>query len=202
MNRVYNNKFKTQVITIFPGELYISKSEEIISTVLGSCISVCLYDLSNKIGGMNHFMLPESSSHSSNLFTKDQLLNLAKLSDRTMRFGITAMDVLIAMIVKNGAKREGIKAKIFGGANVLTGMTQRPTVGERNIDFIKSYLKTEEIKIENENISGNIGRKIFFLTGSSSIFVKKIPISKIITKDENYSKELNKKQIKTDITIF
>lgn len=202
MNRSYSNKFKAPLITIFPGEIYISSSEEIISTVLGSCIAVCLYDLENNIGGMNHFMLPKSNKHNSHISTKNHLLDMDELTDNAMRFGITAMDVLLAKMVKKGAQRKNIRAKIFGGGNVLTSMTIRPTVGERNIEFAKSYLKTEGITLENEHIAENIGRKIFFLTGSSSVFVKAIPINKANENDKIYREKLSVKKIKTDITIF
>lgn len=202
MNKSYSRKFKAPVVTIFPGECYISNTNEIISTVLGSCISVCLYDIKNNIGGMNHFMLPQGKPNSEKLFTADQYLNMDELSSKSMRFGITAMEVLLAMMVKKGAKRENLRAKIFGGGNVLSSMTTSPTVGEKNIIFVKSYLKTEQIRIENENISGNIGRKIFFLTGSKSIFVKQIPITRAIEEDEYYSKALEKKKVEADITIF
>lgn len=203
MNKSYSTKFKAPIITIYPGEYYISNTKEIISTVLGSCISVCLYDLPNNIGGMNHFMLPKSENNREENLTSENSLNMESLSSRSMRFGLTAMEVLIIMMLKKGAKRENLRAKIFGGGNVLSNLSSsRPTVGEKNISFIKAYLKTENIIIENENISGNIGRKIFFITGSTSIFVKKIPITNLIQEDEDYLNAISKKQIKTDITIF
>lgn len=202
MNKSYSTKFKAPIITIYPGEYYISNTKEIISTVLGSCISVCLYDLPSNIGGMNHFMLPKNDNNTEEILTSENYLNMENLNSRSMRFGLTAMEVLIVMMLKKGAKRENLRAKIFGGGNVLSNLSSRPTVGEKNISFIKAYLKTENIIIENENISGNIGRKIFFFTGSTSIFVKKIPITNLIQEDEKYLNSLSKRQIKTDITIF
>ncbi len=201
MTKIYNNKFKENVITIFPGELYVSSTSEIISTVLGSCISVCLYDLERGVGGMNHFMLPDTSHNASKLYTKDLYLNMEEFSSESMKYGVTAMDVLIFKMQESGARRKNLIAKVFGGGNVIRSM-QRPTIGEMNINFAKSYLRTEKIPIESESISDNCGRKIFFLSGSKAIFVKKLPIQTAIDEEKEYKEHELSRKMESDITIY
>lgn len=201
MINVYNKKFKATVVTIFPGELYVSSTSEIISTVLGSCISVCLYDLERGVGGMNHFMLPDTSHKASKLYTQDLYLNMEEFSSESMKYGVTAMDVLIFRMQENGARRSHLIAKVFGGGNVISSL-KSPTVGEMNINFAKSYLRTENIPIESESISEKHGRKIFFLSGTKSVFVKKIPIQTAITEEKRHKEHEIENKIKSDITIY
>lgn len=202
MNRYYDYHFKTEIVTIYPGEFYVSNEREVLSTVLGSCIAVCLYDLKNGVGGMNHFMLPNSSKDFSNLITRDQRLNPQFMTSRILKYGINAMEVLISEMQKKGAKRENFRAKIFGGGNVLKGVSLKPTIGDRNIQFVKSFLKTEGIPLENESISKQYSRKIYFITGSSSIFVKILPVSSTEREESAYQKTVLKSKPKPDITLY
>ncbi|MBI9109483.1 MAG: chemotaxis protein CheD [Spirochaetales bacterium] len=174
MYRKFDAKLKDTVLTIFAGEYYVSKSREIISTVLGSCISVCLYDTKKDIGGMNHFMLPEDASPIKILNKKDAEIKKEDLADASMRYGINAMEVLIAEMQKSGADRKNLRAKVFGGGNVLSRQSTIQSVGDKNIGFARAYLKMEQIPIEKEHVGDHFGRKIFFLTGEKKIFMKKI----------------------------
>lgn len=201
MYRKYNSKLKTQIMTIFAGEYYISSSNEVISTVLGSCISVCLYDPVNGVGGMNHFMLPEGGQGRESLYGTGGL-NKDKLTENSMRYGITAMEVLIGEMQKKGADRNHMKAKVFGGGRVINRDSGAPTVGDKNIGFAKAYLKTEKIPIESENVGDSHGRKIFFLTGNNSVFVKKVALEPAVEEERNYMKKLLELKQKSDITIF
>lgn len=202
MNKHYDYHFKTEIVTIYPGEYYVSSEREIISTVLGSCISVCLYDLENGIGGMNHFMLPKSSRDITEFITNNQQLKPEGLVDKTFKYGIHAMEVLISALQKKGADRNNIRAKIFGGGNVLQSVNQTPSVGEKNIKFTKSFLKTEMIPIDNQNIGERCSRKIYFLTGSSSIFVKRLPIYVVEQEELKYRKSISDEKPESDITIY
>lgn len=201
MYRKYDSKLKTQIMTIFAGEYFISSERDVISTVLGSCISVCLYDSENRIGGMNHFMLPEAGQSKSQLYGNSGL-NKDKLTEESMRYGITAMEVLIGEMQKNGAERSNLKAKIFGGGRVINKDFSGSTVGDKNIGFAKAYLKTEKIPIESEDVGSTYGRKIFFLTGNNSVFVKKVALEPAVEEERNYMKKLMAMKQKSDITIF
>ncbi len=201
MYRKYDSKLKSHILTIFAGEYYVSSTNEIISTVLGSCISVCLYDYKNEIGGMNHFMLPDKKKPATNK-TAENHLEKEALTEKSMRYGITAMEILIAEMQKNGAVRENLKAKIFGGGKVLSGNHRIQSVGDKNIGFARAFLKTEGIKIEKENVGNTFGRKIFFLTGDNSVFMKKVEMNQALSEEFNYMSKLKEMKKQGEITIF
>lgn len=201
MYRKYDAKLKANILTIFAGEYYISSAQEVISTVLGSCISVCMYDPIKGVGGMNHFMLPESSVSSEQYYSQNRL-NKEQMTENAMRYGMTAMEILIGELQKKGAQRLNLRAKIFGGGNVITRTTPGATVGDKNIGFARAYLKTEGIKIESENVGNTYGRKIFFLTGKNSVFVKKVALEPVVDEERNYMKKLLELKQKSDVTIF
>ena len=204
MYNKFDAKLQSNVLTIFAGEYYISTKKEIISTVLGSCISVCLYDIIKGIGGMNHFMLPESSVSADKLFSKDSLINKEELTEQSMRYGITAMEVLIAEMQKKGADRLNLKAKIFGGGKVLTtnNNSSMQSIGDKNIGFARAFLKMEGIKIEKEDVGSTYGRKIFFITGRDSVFVKKVAIEPAAAEERSYMRKLLELKKQANITIF
>lgn len=148
------------------GEYYSSKVGVILHTILGSCIATCIYDTENKIGGMNHYLLP-------GMIHPDEIL-----ISETGRYGIYAMDLLIGELVKFGAHREHLAAKIFGGGNVLEFRETDGDVTESNIRFARKFLELEKIPIINEDLGGNIGRKILFFTDNGKVLLKKFDIKK------------------------
>ena len=202
MYRKYDSKLKNTVLTIFAGEYFVSGSGEIISTVLGSCISVCLYDDVIGIGGMNHFMLPESRGNTGGLGMAESGLTRDELTEKSMRYGITAMEVLIAEMQKKGAERKNLRAKIFGGGNVISRNSSTQSIGDKNIGFTRAFLKMEDIPIESENVGDSFGRKIFFLSGQNKIFMKKVSVEQAITEEQNYMNKLLEMKKQGDVTIF
>src|ERR1700681_2029808 len=144
MQRFWDPQLNSWTVKILPGEYYVTRGEEAISTVLGSCISACVRDPVKNVGGMNHFMLPEDVSTGPNNWL-DPAVGLAT------RYGSYAMESLINDLLKLGATRERLEIKVFGGGRILAGMTD---VGERNIDFIKSYIKLEGLHIAAEDMGG------------------------------------------------
>ncbi len=168
MYKTFNHKYGSDVITIYAGEYYVSNKKEIISTVVGSCIAVCLFDKIKDIGGMNHFMLPYSSKENHISATASN------------RYGVTSIKNLLKGMEKLGASRENIQAKIFGGGSVLTtGNNNSKTVGDLNIEFARKYLRENNIKILNEDVGDFIGRNITYLSSTTKVFVKKIPMGDI-----------------------
>jgi chemotaxis receptor (MCP) glutamine deamidase CheD len=119
---------------ILPGEYYVTQSEEVITTVLGSCISACIRDPSAGVGGMNHFMLPEDSSSGDGNRWLDPVAGLAT------RYGTHAMESLINELMKLGANRSRFEIKLFGAGRILASVTD---VGARNIEFVHEFLDNE-----------------------------------------------------------
>jgi chemotaxis protein CheD len=155
-------------VTIDPGENYVTKKNEIISTLLGSCVAACLYDPVNKIIGMNHFLLAQQHSAQ----------NTPLLATEEGRYGIHAMELLINKMLKQGAQRIHLKAKAFGGGDVLKLGNELlrggKSIGAGNCEFINTFLSTERIPLVASDLGGNIGRNIFFLATDFSVYVKTI----------------------------
>lgn len=129
-NRYFDRYFQQEAIKILPGEYFATAEDGIIVTVLGSCVSVCLRDTAAKIGGMNHFLLPNSEEGGAHNFMSD-----------SARYGIYAMELLINDLLKLGARKSRLEAKVFWGGNVLHGISM-VNIGERNADFVLQYLRT------------------------------------------------------------
>lgn len=157
----------SQRIILNPGEYYASRKPEIISTLLGSCVSACLFDADNGVFGMNHFLLAYHR----------HLQSMPILQSDEGRYGIYAMELLINQMMKLGANRLNLKAKCFGGANVLSLREDRmnkATVGEVNVEFIKEFLQNEKIPLLSSSFGGKHGMNLHFVGGSYSAYIKKI----------------------------
>jgi chemotaxis protein CheD len=146
--------FKNDAVKILPCEYFVYHEDILIMTTLGSCIAACLWDREAKIGGMNHFMLPEGDAGSG-------------------RYGSYAMELLINEMMKQGATRATMEAKVFGGGQVIDGMNTM-NIGERNTAFVVDYLKTERIPIMSKDVLGIHPRKVCFLPASGKAMVKRL----------------------------
>jgi chemotaxis protein CheD len=164
MQRYWDPQNDAWTVKILPGEYYVTRAEEAISTVLGSCISACVRDPVRQVGGMNHFMLPEDASTGLNNWL-DPARGLAT------RYGSYAMESLINDLLKLGATRERLQIKVFGGGRVLSGMTD---VGARNIDFVRSYIQLEGYRITAEDLGGTQPRKIVYFPASGRVKVRRL----------------------------
>ena len=159
-NRYYDRHFERDAVKILPGEYFATQGDTMIVTVLGSCVSVCLRDPLTKIAGMNHFLLPTDGG------SQDVLSESA-------RYGVYAMDILINHLLKLGASRYRLEAKVFGGGNVLKGFTQT-NVGERNAEFVVEYLHMENIPILASDLLDQYPRKVYFFPDTGKVLVRKI----------------------------
>jgi chemotaxis protein CheD len=154
------------VVKLKPGEYYVGYNNELITTVLGSCISVCVYDEQTPIGGMNHFMLPDENNQGA----------ADKTASRSTRYGSFAMEQLINDMLCNGAKRKRLKFKLFGGSDMMGGLS---TIGKQNIQFVKDFLTTEGYRWCAEDLGNCYPRWVRFhpLTGAAQI--KYLPVSEV-----------------------
>ena len=164
MQRFWDPQVDHWTVKILPGEYYVTRGEEAISTVLGSCISACVRDPVKHVGGMNHFMLPEDSSTGPNNWL-DPSIGLAT------RYGSYAMESLINDLLKLGATRERLEIKVFGGGRVLSGVTD---VGARNIAFVRSYLQLEGYRIVAEDLGGTTPRKVFYFPTTGRVKMRRL----------------------------
>ena len=146
--------FRNDAVKVLPGEYFVFDEDILITTTLGSCIAACLWDRERRIGGMNHFMLPEGSGDSG-------------------RYGSYAMELLINELMKRGASRMTLEAKVFGGGAVIGGMSTI-NVGERNTQFVIDYLQTERIPIVSRDVLEIYPRKVCFLPASGKAMVKRL----------------------------
>ncbi len=182
-------------VKILPGEYYVSRNEEAISTVLGSCISACVRDPSCGLGGMNHFMLPEDAT----LWPNDCLEPAVGLATR---YGSYAMESLINDLLKLGAARERLEIKLFGGGRILAAMTD---VGGRNIAFIRNYMNLEGYRIAAEDLGGTQPRKVVYFPTSGRARLRKLrPVeNRIISHHEQlYLASLGKQAASGDVELF
>jgi len=164
MQRFWDPQISSWNVKILPGEYYVTRGEEAISTVLGSCISACACDPVKKVGGMNHFMLPEDASTGPNNWL-DPSIGLAT------RYGSYAMESLINDLLKLGATRERLEIKVFGGGRVLSGVTD---VGARNIAFVRSYLQLEGYRILAEDLGGTQPRKVIYFPTTGRVKMRRL----------------------------
>jgi len=151
-----DHHFQYDAVKVLPGEYFVSSDDVMVMTVLGSCIAACIWDGRVRAGGMNHFMLPDGDG-----------------SDGGGRYGSYAMELLINQLLKSGARRESMQAKIFGGAQVMAGFTSM-NVGERNTKFVLDYLATERIPIVSQDVLDIHPRKVCFFPASGKALVKRL----------------------------
>lgn len=143
---------------LYPGQLFASAEPYKVTTVLGSCVSVCFYDPVQKIGGINHYMLP---------FWNGEGLASPK-------YGNIAIEKLLDKVLYLGADRKRLVAKVFGGGEVLKITHGVLNVGERNIQLAHEKLEEMRIKIISSDVGGVTGRKIFFDTHTGGILLKRL----------------------------
>lgn len=149
-----DHHFQYDAVKVLPGEYFVSGDDVLIMTVLGSCIAACVWDGKARVGGMNHFMLPEGE-------------------DGSGRYGSYAMELLLNEMIKMGARRETMQAKVFGGGAVMAGFTTM-NVGERNTKFVLDYLATERIPVVSQDVLDIHPRKVCFFPVTGKALVKRL----------------------------
>ncbi|HEV7260820.1 MAG TPA: chemoreceptor glutamine deamidase CheD [Bosea sp. (in: a-proteobacteria)] len=176
--RYFDPRFEATIITVAPGEHEITSArDEIVATVLGSCISVCMRDPHNGVGGLNHFLLPKSNGSAD--------------ASAGERYGDTAMEVLINGLLKRGAKRSNLEAKVFGGARVLSGATML-AIGDGNIAFVTEFLNREGIPTVSKDVGGTRSRRIHYQPSTGRAWVQHVQSSQKSTEHEQEVAYLNR----------
>ncbi|HWA72885.1 MAG TPA: hypothetical protein VG937_11140 [Polyangiaceae bacterium] len=158
IRRYFDNAERAWIAQVLPGDYYVTVQPEVITTVLGSCVSTCLRDPDVGIAGLNHFMLPNQGSS-------------AVESGEALRYGCFAVERLINELVKHGARRERLEIKIFGGGKVIAGMSD---IGRKNIDFIHEYFETEGLRIAAEDVGGTWARRVRYHAESGRVMIQRL----------------------------
>ena len=190
-NKYYDRSFDMEAAKLLPGEYYATGRDMLLVTVLGSCVAACIRDPQTGIGGMNHFMLPEGGDPHD-------------LMSATARYGGYAMEVLINQLVKLGANRSRLEAKVFGGAAVLRGFTT-VNVGEANSDFVLDYLAQERIRVLSQDLRGIHPRKVYFFPVTGRVLVKKLKgvhNDTIVAREREYNHRLSRTPIAGEVELF
>ena len=168
---------------LLPGEYYVTQHDEMICTVLGSCVSACVRDRVTGLGGMNHFMLPLDRSLGDSAWTD--------ASSAATRYGNVAMERLINDLLKAGARRNNLEFKLVGGGKVLAAMTD---VGQANIEFVRAYMRTEGFDVVGEDLGDVYPRKVHFHPDSGRVRVKKLLSTRndtIYARERTYQQTVN-----------
>ena len=152
---------RAQALKLMPGEYGIVTGGQMLTTVLGSCVSACVRDRSTGIGGMNHFLLPDAA---------------AGQSAGVARYGSFAMDTMISHLMRLGARAGELEAKVFGGGAVLAGMTHL-NVGDRNARFVIDYLEELRIPILGADLGSAHPRRVIFFPSTGKVLLKRLPVS-------------------------
>ncbi len=191
-NFYFDRNFNSDAVKLLPGEYYVTDKDVLLVTVLGSCVAACIRDCYSGIGGMNHFMLPDAGSDEGNPLAA------------SARYGTYAMEILINQLLKLGARRSNLEAKVFGGGNVLDGLTVA-NVGQRNADFVLQFLKTEKIRVVAQDLVDIFPRKVYFFPKNSKVMVKKLRTmhnNTISQREKDYSSRLQGSGSSGDVELF
>lgn len=191
-NVYYDRTFDRDAAKILPGEYYYTGKDMLIVTVLGSCVSACIRDRVTGVGGMNHFMLPDGGGDADSPISA------------SARYGTYAMEILINDLLKAGARRENLEAKVFGGGNVLSGFSSI-NVGERNAQFVRSFLKIENIRIVAEDLNDVHPRKVYYFPRTGKVLVKKLRQlnnNTLVNREQDYANRLQSGSVSGDVELF
>jgi chemotaxis protein CheD len=191
-NHYFDRNFNIEAAKILPGEYYVTGRDMLLVTVLGSCVSACIRDPRTGLGGMNHFMLPQGGGDEHNPLSS------------SARYGGYAMEVLINQLVKMGASRAGLEAKVFGGGAVLRGFTT-VKVGQKNSEFVLEYLRNERIRVVAQDLQDLYPRKVYYWPSSGRVLVRKLKSvhnNTIVEREKDYGQRLQSSNIAGDVELF
>lgn len=188
--RFHDNEENIDVVKIFAGDWYVSTAgNEMLATILGSCVSACIRDPLARIGGMNHFLLPGEDNVDS------------QISD-SARYGVFAMESLINGILKCGGRKERFEVKVFGGGNVINNSAR---IGSKNAQFIRDFLKREGYRIVSEDLEGDHPRRLHYYPDTGKVMMRLLrrQEDKIVVEEEDrYKKSIVAHSTDSNIELF
>lgn len=189
-NRYYDRHFESHAAKILPGEYFVSGEGILLVTVLGSCVAACIRDVDSGVGGMNHFMLPDDGGR--------------ETVGTSARYGTYAMEVLINHLLKMGARRNRLEAKVFGGGAVMASLASS-NVGVRNAEFVLNFLKTEKIPVVAKDLLDSYPRKVYYFPNNGRVLVKKlhrVHNETLFSRERDYKARLSGTPMAGDVELF
>jgi len=192
LSHYYDRHFEVPAVKVLPGEYFATDTGEMLVTVLGSCVAVCLRDSYSGVGGLNHFLLPHDRSE------KASPLN------ESARYGVYAMELLVNHLLKLGAQRRRLEAKVFGGGKVIKDFNYA-NVGQRNVEFVLQHLKNEGIPIVAKDVLDIYPRKVHFFPATGKVMLKKINTlhnRTIIERENKYLQQVEQKPEVGEVDLF
>ena len=189
--RIYDASNAIWMVKLFPGEYYVTRrTDEVLVTVLGSCVSACIRDPHVGVAGMNHFMLPQNESGS---WGKDA---------QSTRFGNFAMEKLINELIKAGCARERLEVKVFGGGNVTDSTN---AIGSNNAEFVLRYLEAEGLRCAAQDLGGALPRRIHYFPANGRVVRRLLGTGEttaVAREESDYRNRLRVQKSSGDIELF
>ena len=195
IHRYWDAQLQHWSAKILPGEYYVTRGTEVISTVLGSCIAACIRDVEAGVGGMNHFMLPEELSPGSDAWGAGD-------GTPSTRYGVYAMESLINSTLKLGGRRDRLEMKVFGGGRILASPTN---VGARNIAFAREFAALERLTIAAQDVGGVSPRHVVYFPATGRVLLKHLkPLDSkpVVAHDISYRERLSAQPAADDVELF
>jgi len=195
IRRYWDHHYHSCVAKVLPGEYYVTYQDEILITVVGSCITACIRDYEVGIGGMNHFMLPTKILENKWRNTRVSIAN---------RYGNFAMEHMINEILKHGGMRQNLEVKLFGGGQIMSSSAK---IGQQNIYFVKDYIRKEGLNLLAEDLGDIYPRKILFSPLTGKVRVKKLQAmtameKTVINQEDLYRRSIEEQSIEGDIDLW
>lgn len=191
IRRYWDRTHNSFAAKILPGEFYVTRADEAIITSLGSCVSACIRDRIYRIGGMNHFMLPEAAGH-----IETHVSDLTEAA----RYGSYAMEQLINEILKAGGRRNNLEVKLVGGGQVIAAMSS--DIGARNIHFAEEYVAKDSLAVVGSCLGGTWPRRVVYFPASGKVKVKKMRSQEVLAQERVYQDQVSHQHIEDDIELF
>jgi chemotaxis protein CheD len=182
------------IAKLLPGDFYVTYQDEVLDTVLGSCVAACIRSPRLRMGGMNHFMLPRPSGTGADTWDD--------VRGRATRYGLASMERLINRILSSGATRGELEVKVFGGARVLAAMTD---IGDHNVSFVREFLKNEGLKVLAEDVGDICPRHVQFFPNTGKVRVRHLGAgqkSGVASREEKFLQVLDKQPVSGEIDLF
>ena len=192
--RRYRNATGQIIAKLLPGDYYVTANDEILDTVLGSCVSACIRNPKTSVGGMNHFMLPRPSGNGNDTWDS--------VAGRSTRYGSASMEQLINRILKAGGNRNDLEVKIFGGGKVLSSLTD---VGNHNVAFVREFLKAEGLRVTSEDVGDTCPRHVQYFPQSGRVRVRHLNsrnATDIVSHEQKYLSGIEQAPVAGEIDLF